>query len=495
MSEISTLSKLIRMRMYDQLEREVEKQIQKSSWLKVTERLRTIWNNAQPAHVHVYRSYKMGYGLDLAEFSNSRYYGTAYNVPVGKIRDALINILDLEPVTGIDIDLLEAFTDVEGQDLYSIRNEVRSKSLEILSNQVKRGDTFLLDIDDMAISPFHGLVKEIIETRKSEVLDIGEKPHIKEIVSTYYGFSISVEGCLETKEIGIREDTKSVFMESVKELGGEIAEVRGKRIRYSPKLFPKCSDEKATLLANILELAISGGGEYYLKDLGDSRPTDLLIRRLVSPAASASRSTIIAALAGIGDSKALDAVRKYAEAKHEIAIGAILALGLIRSPDIVSCLIDMSGDLLSSDKELSTHQLNKATAYLVALGKTEEPAALPVLEDVLLHGTQELRFAALTGLVVFGTESSDSLKNQIDVIIEMILTTDSFHMDKVLSAVFNEPELMNRSDVIDAIVKRIQPQSSLVPKIASYYERYEKVEMPAPVLDALKKSPRYQQSH
>lgn len=419
---------------------EVEKQIHDSSWLKVTETLDTIWRNAKPAHVYAWGV--RDHGPNLKEFSESRIDGSAYNLPQGIIRDALIKLLDLEAITGIDVDLLESFADIEGPNLQSIREEVCRRSLEILSSQVKRGDTFLLDIDEMISSPYNGLVKEIVERRTAEILSIGRQPHIKEIVSTYYGFTIVVEGTLETDKIGIRNDTKSAFMDCVKALGGEITEVRGKRMSYSPSLFPKCSNSKADLLAGILSLAVSGNGNRYLFNSGDSRSLDLLIRHLTSPAARANRSGIIRALASTGDPKALEVIRNFADAKHEIAVGGIVALGHIRSPKIVSHLIDKSKELLNSGKQLSYHQENKAQAFLIALGKTENPSALPILENALLHNNEEIRFGAITGLVVYGEGGDEVLKNQIYSILELMCTTKSLSIDIIFDAIVRIPAIM-----------------------------------------------------
>ena len=87
----------------------------------------------------------------------------------GKVRDGLLELLSLQDMRGLDFDLLEAFKQMDGNDLQEIRLAAREKCIPLLREQIRRGNTFFLDADTMRESELTVLIPGILEARINEI--------------------------------------------------------------------------------------------------------------------------------------------------------------------------------------------------------------------------------------------------------------------------------------------------------------------------------------
>lgn len=113
-------------------------------------------------------------------------------ISLPRIRDAVLHLLGLDSVRGIDTgyETLLRNRDVGGESLAKVRESAHDIANEILSDMIENRNTYLLDIDTMSIGPFAGLIPDILDARRAEILDLPSHCTVSNMVETVYGYSV-----------------------------------------------------------------------------------------------------------------------------------------------------------------------------------------------------------------------------------------------------------------------------------------------------------------
>jgi hypothetical protein len=199
----------------------------------------------------------------------------------GIIRDGMINILGLDEFTGLDVDYLTAFEELKGKDMEDLSESAKTQAFEMMQEQVKQGNTFFMDIERWKDNEFAFFVPDIIDARRREVERLGEKPHLYEVYSTYYGFRLLTHEEAFSR-VGVSEDLGANIVEAFQDFG-TMKELSGKQLKFSPLSFRKCTPHLRAVLWNMLRLK-RGGFRYKnialekLSKLADSRALDMIYR-------------------------------------------------------------------------------------------------------------------------------------------------------------------------------------------------------------------------
>lgn len=197
----------------------------------------------------------------------------------GILREGMIELLLLESFVGLDVDFLEAFSDLEADDIDDLRKQVHKRAFKLLGAQVRKGNTFFIDIEGMKDKEFAVLVPDILNSRIREVQDLGSKPDLYEVYSTYYGFQVLTSG-VNIKYAGVPVELRENLQSILSDLGGVDA-LSAKQLKFSLLAFRKCSPHLTVLLWNMLRLS-NGGMKAKSKalealgELADSRAIGLL---------------------------------------------------------------------------------------------------------------------------------------------------------------------------------------------------------------------------
>jgi hypothetical protein len=107
-----------------------------------------------------------------------------------KVGDVLFHLFGLEFLTGLDIDPLSEFSELQGDSLESLRTEAQERAFFALKKQVESGNTYYLDAERLKDLPFLLVLPDVLSIREQEVLALSETPSHNEVLGTYYGFTI-----------------------------------------------------------------------------------------------------------------------------------------------------------------------------------------------------------------------------------------------------------------------------------------------------------------
>ncbi|MFW9980203.1 MAG: HEAT repeat domain-containing protein [Candidatus Thorarchaeota archaeon] len=486
---------IMQLRNYELLEAEVEKQLHLSSWDSLVQDFREIWDKSgdikiSPLEVQFGTLKDTTPGGPYYNFftknAYQRFDGIQNQVPRGKIRDAILRILMLDDVTGIDTNLLDSFSELNGNSLNSLRDGVREIATPILWDQIERGDTFFFEVEKMLSSPYHDLVNSIIDVRRKELLSLGENAKLKDIVSTYYGFKIALEGTIGTENVGVSKEVHSAIAQIIESLGGFVS-IEANQGRFLRSNLFKCSQEKAELLEDVLSLGIGGrdATEAAVESLlvtCDSRPIDILVRKLESPSSKQVRYQLIDLLAAIGSPKALQALKTIAETKHEIATNAILAIGHVRDTKSVGYLLDIGKAVFRNDSEWSSGFSKRMQTTLLALGKTENLEVLPILEKALFHSWEEICLSALVGLTVFGKYGDEVIVGNMDRVSQIVVGFTSPTI--VIGILLAIPDILENQQFTTSVAKRIGIDPRKTHYILREFNKYKVPEIPPVILES-----------
>ncbi|MHA1613766.1 MAG: hypothetical protein ACTSYJ_02910 [Candidatus Thorarchaeota archaeon] len=264
----------------------------------------------------------------------------------GILREGLITLLHLEAFEGLDVDFLEAFSNIEVEDIHSLRIQVRVRAIELLREQVQRGNTFFMDVESMKNDDLVVFVPDIIDSRTIEIQNLSRKPDLYDVYSTYYGFQV-LTAKVHIQGAGIPSNIHEKLYEILNELGG-IEVLKSKQLKFSPHAFRNCSSHLNVLLFNMLRLA-NGGAKAKLKslevlgELGDSRAINLIHSYFENHWYSDQRmighqlfEKCLLCLGRIGSPHSFDLMRKTASG--EFSLVASIALAGIRHPEVIQAL-------------------------------------------------------------------------------------------------------------------------------------------------------------
>jgi hypothetical protein len=258
----------------------------------------------------------------------------------GILREGLIFLLHLEHFVGLDVDFLEAFVDLEVEDIDDLRKQVRPIAVELMKEQIRSRNTFFMDVDSMKEEDLVVFVPDILNARMKEVQDLGPKPDLYEVYSTYYGFQILTTR-VNHQQAGVPDELRDSLLMVLGEVG-EVSTLRAKQLKFSSLAFRNCSPHLTVLLWNMLRFS-NGGKKAKVKalevlgELGDSRAIDLMHSYVEVQRSSHGRTTgsrlldeCLLCLGRIGHPQSFELLREV------IPPAGLIALGGIRHPEVQS---------------------------------------------------------------------------------------------------------------------------------------------------------------
>ena len=271
MDDLAKLRLYIDLRMYKELESYAESILKQSGWKELATQIRKVRTS--------------GHELDPARPEKVR---------KGKVRDALVHLIDLYPVSGIDGDLLSIFKAVEADSLSALRSSAIPYAVESIRDQIDgKNNTFFLDVEAMATSVFAILVDDVVQSRRREIRNLPSEIAVPDLLSTYYGFNTLLSLLphkssnnlyyWDLSEIPLASENIEKMLKS---LGAKKSvNLESSRIPYTT-VFAKCSKHTAFLLAYLAKMRLAQTEDARNKavkaigDLGDSRADAFLISAL-----------------------------------------------------------------------------------------------------------------------------------------------------------------------------------------------------------------------
>lgn len=251
----------------------------------------------------------------------------------GILREGMINLLRFEDIPFLDVDFLDAFSDLEAKNLADLRYQARTHSFELLREQISRGNTFFMDVESMKKDEFLPIIPEIIHARTKEIQQLSPKPDLYEVYSTYYGFQVLITG-VNFQQTGIPVDIQESLLGILSDVG-EVESLERKQLKFSPLAFRNCTPHLAILLWNMLRFA-NGGWKAkstalkVLGELGDSRALDMIHTYIDYQSASQRRvrgSLFIdecnLCLGRIGNPRSFEYLRSMRTDSERIALGGL----------------------------------------------------------------------------------------------------------------------------------------------------------------------------
>ena len=349
------LGRLMELRDYHELEKTIQRTLSKQDWRTIVEELR--WKKDEPEIVK----------------------GWELNLRPGVLRDGMIKILGLEGFSGLDVDLLEAFGNLNATNIDELRTLAKQKSMELLTEQVQRGNTFFFDVEVMKESDLAVFVPDTLEARTREVKLLEDDPPLYDVYSTYYGFVILTTGGLHSDRGGVPPETKERLLTILNELGS-ITNLTSKQLKYSPQAFRKCTPHQRVLLWNLLRLCVGGiksqrTGIKKLGDLGDSRAVDLMHQRLEGIKNPELRKDMLVGLGQIGLPESFEIVQGgYRSRGYRWRDRVpLVALSGIRHPQVNAALKNLERDYRYS---------RNREEYIEAMGYTRSPEWIPEIKTI-----------------------------------------------------------------------------------------------------------------
>lgn len=223
----------------------------------------------------------------------------------------MIHLLDLESTSGIDCDMLELFKNVSARSLADFRMKATPIALKQLRKQIRKGNTFFIDIGKLAQTRFASLAKEIIEVRIKEVQDLQDNIETRDLFPTYYGFQILTAGSILSATKDGELPRVVANLQNLLDSVDSTSFIKETKPIISRDLFSHCSVNTSFLLKNLAIISV-----YYtlprikrildtLGEKGDSRAIPTILRRL-KICKQEEIPRIVNALEKIGSPEAVD---------------------------------------------------------------------------------------------------------------------------------------------------------------------------------------------
>jgi len=398
---------------------------------------------------------------------------------LGKARDAVVALLELDAVAGTDSDVFKEFSSLEGASLQHIRLDAVERTMDILKEQIENRHTYFLDVETIAKTPFAILVGDIIEARKREIAQLEGNPSRLDVLGTFYGFMILMTdgsrpydaSSTNTQRYGYRyyyrqrrswldENITETAVNAIKQLTGDLAQPvemdKTYRTIGNSSMFKKrCQKTTAAILADAVRLALykvpgnRGAAARALGRTEDSRALEFLHHRLGFEQNRHVRTSIVTALGRIGHESSIDPLESLAQQQtrrysSKESIAAVNALGGIDSPRVRCALL-----------ELMKEGKNEVKASAIqALSQQDSPELIEIISPYLKHPSRPVMRASITALLDLGSEGEEAVK------ITMPTILPKFGNDRgskaVLTRMLELSEVGQMSMVQDYFAKRIQ---------------------------------------
>jgi hypothetical protein len=356
----------------------------------------------------------------------------------GKARDAVVALLQLESVGGTDSDVFEEFAYLEGKSLRKVRADAVDHVMKILKAQIENHHTYFLDIEQMTMSPYVILVKDVIEARKRELERLQGSPSRIDVLGTYYGFQILLTDGSKPQDRAsgtgyyryyrrtwLEENISSSAAEAIKKITGELAEEvdmdKTYRTLGSASVFKdRCTKKTAEILANAVRIALykaPGHRALAARKLGtteDARVLPFLHHRLPLERNRRARIAMANALGKVGHESSIDVLKQSLQSQaryiNKEGEAMINALGSIYSPQCKETLIELLEARGNTTKGLA----------IKSLGKQDPDGLVELLSPYLTHKSRPVVRSSVLALSDLGTEGEDAVRDKSEVVIRRI---------------------------------------------------------------------------
>ncbi|MHA1903676.1 MAG: HEAT repeat domain-containing protein [Candidatus Thorarchaeota archaeon] len=424
----SKLSRLVRLRRYEDIESLVSSMMKNGGWSDIVEKFREL----KPPEYTLEKRSQSNKSIAKAIARGDRVYmsfqsfrenpqflkdpNSIWGVREGKVRDALIRLLGFEAIDGIDCDLLNEFGSIKAKTIKTLRNKALPKAKAILKEQVKYGNTFFFDVERLATEPYAVLVPDIIEIREREILDLPKNATQNQIATTYYGFTIYTQG---GRSEMVRSKTGGTIYSFFKSLGSESI-LSSSRLVYKEARFRNCTEYKQKLLLAMLKISL--GGKTNAREacntlglLGDSRAVNLICDILTKREPRNGIKHLLRALCQIGDPRALETIMSQTNVKSAIEERFLIqSLGGIRTSKTVKIL----SEVLKMNKQHWTRggrdRTKRKLEAVKALGYTHDEQAIELLSEALYHRSYKIATEAFRSLMVHSKAGQLAAKENAD---------------------------------------------------------------------------------
>ena len=384
--------------------------------------------------------------IEYDEYDRGRYYDPMI-IP-GKARDALLFLLGLEDVPGIDVDLKEGFRNLKGKTLKTIRKKARTLAITILREQIEKRNTFFLDTDRIDDSPFAILLPDILEARKQEIADLAPQCGIQTAVSTFYGFSVfSTGGRLTGADPSNVRSLAKAIQDIAKGFNIEL-EVTGKRLIIKSSFFKNCTKHTARILDCCISLigyarGTQRGVAEILGRYKDSRALPFIHYKLSENPTGALRAKLLKALGSIGHPTSVDFIRSEVSQKPNESYLLVRELANIGGPESRNLALELL------DNEHSKIKSNAAKV----ISDWNPDIAIDELETLLSQKRAAVRKNALLALFKSNADISGILQRNMSVISKVVPGMD--RTTKILSRLLQYESIADSEEFVSIIVKCI----------------------------------------
>ena len=355
--------------------------------------------------------------------------GWNISVRKGTLRDAMIHLLKLEIIIGLDCDYIHNFEQIESHNLNDVRTQTFPIIIDLLREQIKRRNTFFLDTDAFSTTPYAVFVKDIINARTTEIEELPSKPSLRQVYSTYYGFMILSSGRISSRHAGAAEEGVKCIENLAAQFGKE-TKLNARIFQPSRKAFTHCTSETKELLWTILRMFNGGwdtrsSASKKLGELGDSRATDFIIMNLQNTTNHYLKPALLKSLGTLGDPKGLDSVLECLN-DSRLRKTAILSLGGIRHPNALEKLVQIKNS--NNRRDLGS--------VVTALGLTRTGKALEILSSFLSSRNGRIVQKSIEAFCAFGKEGFDELTKTPSKLVESLKCANGSHkLIRILSGI------------------------------------------------------------
>jgi hypothetical protein len=394
----------------------------------------------------------------LEEYEEAKAY---YEIPlqIGKIRDAIIHLLDLHVVDGIDGDLMLAFRELEGHTIQQLRDNAIPIASDLLARQVKKGNTFFLGTEEIATSAYAHHVGDIIDARQAEIAKLGKKATIKRTAGTFYGYQVILNSMLARKQRsryshGIPEEASQVIAQITGEFGTSTKMSSKYTSLGDASQFKNCSVYQANLLSNMLralfakrpahkEEAVSALGQS-----GDLRASDVVMAAYRYFRKPGERASVIRAIGRIGGPDALPLLRANVKGTGQALDAAIYAIGNLGTEEAFSMLLGMVKGTLKS----------RWVPAASALGFCSADEKVDEIEECIKIGAKKDRGIirkAIQSLIFSGPNGRRRLTKNFKKYCNDYLKLDP-EADLLLKPLAHVPEILTQKEYQELVALRLE---------------------------------------
>ena len=428
---LEELRLFIDLKMYDELVRYSEMEIQENGWNEFLQQVIEIRDRS----------------ADIDPLRPTE-------VNPGKINDAMLNILDLETVEGFDANLLNLVKSSQLTTLQEVRNAARKQTLKLLPRQIKKTNTYFLDISRMETNEFAIYIDDILDARTNEFRKLGEKSNLtlSHLLNTYYGFLIFASGN-NASEISraLNDLAKSL------NIGLNLPSIDALLVTPKGRRFTHCSSERRRLLDNLLAAALyeslhnPGHGDIVPKSvctaihqtasLGGVCVVPYLLEICERSSSIPFRHYVLEALSHTGDERAVDLLFQLFQVPKERDYREIEFLGRIRGPKSIAALKRFAASFLRQGRSAAIRSLGAAYAV----------DEIDIIIDALSSSFHpDARLAGVEALILLRDKGFDAISERTSAVIGA-LQQDTASLG-VLEILMNIPFLRDRKGLHEILI-------------------------------------------